>query len=381
MGGLEVGFWLLCAGLLYTYVGYPVLIAVLARLRARPVRREPIAPAASLLIVAHNEERVIAAKLENCLSQDYPSERLEIVMASDGSTDRTEAITAEFARRSVRLIHFERRRGKASVLNELVPSLTGEIVILSDARQRYAPDAVRQLVMNFADPSVGAASGELCLTGKERSPIGQGLETYWSYEKWMRQSESLVNSTVGATGAIYAIRRTLFRPIPTDTLLDDVLIPMGVVRQGYRVVFDSAAIAYDEVSRSRRQEFVRKVRTIAGNFQAFSRESWLLNPFSNPIWLQTVSHKGLRLVAPLWIIALFALNAALVSVSWFYAGAFGAQLAFYLLALAGFLLERRGRANRLATACYVFCVLNATTLVSFYRFVTGTQRAAWERAG
>jgi len=380
MNGLGIVFSFCCAVLVYTYLGYPILIALFARLRPRPVQRAPIVPAASLLIIAHNEERDIAAKVQNCLAQEYPSELLTIVVASDGSTDNTDAITAGFAPDGVQLVRFGHRRGKASVLNELVPSLTGEIVILSDARQRYAPDAVRQLIMNFADPNVGAASGELCLTGGERSSIGGGLTTYWSYEKWMRRSESLVNSTMGATGAIYAIRRILFRPIPPDTLLDDVMIPLAVVRQGYRVVFDSAAVAYDEVSRSPRQEFVRKARTIAGNFQIFSREPWLLDPFSNPIWFQAISHKGLRLVAPLCIIVLFVLNVMLAFSSWGYALVLTGQVGFYLLALAGLLLEKMGRGNRLATACYVFCVLNATTVVSFYRFLTRTQRATWERS-
>jgi poly-beta-1,6-N-acetyl-D-glucosamine synthase len=380
MGGLEAAFWLCGAVVVYTYLGYSILIAGLARARPRPARREPIQPAVSLLIVAQNEERVIGAKLENALAQDYPPDRLEVVVASDGSTDRTEVVANEFAPGGVRLVRFGRRRGKPAVLNEVVPSLRGAIVVLSDARQMYASDAVRQLVMNFADPSVGAASGELRLTGEGESPIGPGLGTYWAYEKWMRRNESLVASTVGATGAIYAIRRTLFRPIPPDTLLDDVLIPMGVVRQGYRVVFDSAAIAYDKVSGSRRQEFLRKVRTIAGNFQAFAREGWMMDPRRNPIWFQTVSHKGLRLMAPVWMIALFWLNAALVPGSSVYATIFGGQVVFYLLALAGFFLEQFGRSNRIATACYVFCLLNVTTVFSFFRFLRAAQPAAWDRA-
>jgi poly-beta-1,6-N-acetyl-D-glucosamine synthase len=377
---LKLGFWLVSVVLLYTYLGYPLLIAALGVLRSRRVTRMPIVPSVSVLVAAYNEERCIAKKVSNCLSLDYPQERLEIVVGSDGSTDGTADTVEAFANDRVRLVRFDARRGKAAILNDLVPSLAGDIVMLSDARQTYAPDAVRELVKNFADPAVGAVSGELHLVDDARSTVGSGLGLYWLYEKWIRRSESAFQSTVGGTGAIYALRKSLFRPIPVDTLLDDVVIPMNVVRQGYRMVFDSHAVAFDHVSRSRHQEFARKVRTIAGNFQLFARTRWILNPFQNPIWFQTISHKGMRLFAPVGMLLLLGLSAALAPGSWFYTSALGAQVAFYVLALAGFVLEKMGRSNRAVSACYVFCLLNATTLVSFYRFVTRSQRAAWERS-
>jgi cellulose synthase/poly-beta-1,6-N-acetylglucosamine synthase-like glycosyltransferase len=377
---MTLAFWLVSGVLLYTYIGYPVLIAALAALWPRKIVRTAVSPRVSLLIAAHNEERFIAAKVKNCLSLEYPCDQLEIVVGSDGSTDATAEMVEACLDDRVRLVRFDVRRGKISLLNDLIPSLAGEIVVLSDARQTYALDAVRELVKNFADPTVGAVGGELHLIDDAHSTVGSGLGLYWLYEKWMRRSESVFQSTVGGTGAIYALRKSLFQPIPADTLLDDVVIPMNVVRQGFRMVFDSRAVAFDEVSRSGRQEFVRKVRTITGNFQLFARSPWILNPIQNPIWFQTVSHKGMRLIAPLGMLSLLGLNVMLAPGSWFYSSVLGAQLAFYLLAMVGFILERAGRGNRAVSACYVFCLLNATTLVSFYRFVTGSQRAAWERS-
>ena len=195
---------------------------------------------------------------------------------------------------------FAVRRGKAAVLNDVVPRASGAIVVLADARQRFEPDTVRALTRPFADPAVGAVSGELILTETLEGPaVGRGVGVYWRYEKLIRKSESRVDSTVGATGAIYAIRRELFEPIPEDTLLDDVLIPLRIVRRGYRVLFEPAARAWDRVAASAGEELARKVRTLAGNFQLFVREPWLLDPRRNRIWLATVSHKGLRLLGPL----------------------------------------------------------------------------------
>lgn len=380
MTPVAVGFWLVSALLLYIYLGYPPLVALWARLRPRRVRCASIFPDVSLLIVAHNEEATLSPKLESCLAQDYPADRLRLLVASDGSTDGTDHVVESFAGRGVHLVTFPSRRGKASVLNDVVPSLPGDIVVLSDARQPYAPDAVRRLVEHFADPTVGAVSGNLNLLGEDGTPVGQGLGLYWRYEKWIRRSESLVHSTAGATGAIYAIRRSLFRPIPADTLLDDVRIPLDVVRQGHRVVFAADAIAYDQVSTSRRQEFVRKVRTITGTFQILARERWLWNPIQNPIWFQTLSHKASRLASPVCLVALLALNVALASRSLLYAATLAGQMAFYLAGLTGFFMERIGRRNRLMTACYVFLVLNLATVVSLYRFVTRPPAATWERS-
>src|SRR6267143_3042833 len=305
-------FWISVILIGYGHVGYPVLMSAWAVLRPRRAHGGGHDPAVSVLVVVHNEAARIEGRIGNLLALDYPKDRLEIVVGSDGSTDDTAARAWSFEKSGVRVLAFHRRRGKTAVLNDLVPRCRGEIVVLADARQQFAADALEALVWPFADPKVGAVGGELILAlNPAATPVGRGIGVYWRLEKSIRLSESLVDSTVGATGAIYAIRRDLFDPIPDDTILDDVLIPMRIARLGYRVVLEPAARAYDRPAAAAREEFVRKVRTIAGNFQMFARERWMLNPLRNRLWLQTVSHKGLRLLGPLLLTTALVTNVLL----------------------------------------------------------------------
>jgi biofilm PGA synthesis N-glycosyltransferase PgaC len=373
-------FWLSLGLLFYIYFGYPTLVAILARIRSRPVNRRPIRPTVSLLIAAHNEECHIQRKLENLLDLEYPRDRLEIVVTSDGSTDRTVEIARGYESRGVKVLAFDRRRGKPSVLNNTLPQCKGEIIVLSDARQLFNRKALIALVENFSDPSIGAVSGELFLTNDHATHVGQGLGFYWWYEKLIRRYESRIDSTVGTTGAMYAIRRNLFEPIPPDTLLDDVLIPMRIVRGGYRVVFESEAVAYDQAAKTGRQEFARKVRTIAGNLQLFTRERWLWNPRANRLWFQAISHKALRILGPPLLAAIFAANLYLIGAGDGYRIAFGGQLLFYAGALAGSFLRGEGVVAKLVSVPYAFCLLNATALVSIIRLLKGTQAVTWEKA-
>ncbi len=374
-------FWA-CAILLgYTYVGYPILIRAWAALRSRPPRRRCVEPTVSLVIVAHNEATRIEERLENLLALDYPPDHLEILLASDGSTDGTEKRARAFQSAGVTVIAFEVRRGKPSVLNDVVPKARGEIVVLADVRQQFEVAALRALVEPFADPQVGAVSGELILTGGEGggTAVAEGIRFYWRYEKFIRRDESRVDSTVGATGAIYAIRRDLFEPIPEDTILDDVLIPLRIARRGYRVLFEPAAQAYDRVAMAAGEELTRKIRTIAGNFQLFARERWLMDPFRNRLWLQTASHKGLRLLSPLFLGATFGANLLLLGQP-FYRWALVGQILFYVAALGGYALRNARMKIPMLMVPYVFCLLNWATVVAFCRFVARRQRVTWERA-
>lgn len=372
--------WFSLGLLAYVYVGYPALMWLRAA-RRRPVRHAPEAtPAVSIVVVAHNEARRVQERLENLLALDYPAARLEIILVSDGSTDDTVARARAYEHRGVIVRDSPQRRGKPSVLNETVPAASGEIVVLADARQRFAPEALRALVRPFADPRVGAVSGELVLTrGAEGTAAGDGVGFYWRYEKLIRQSESRTHSTVGATGAIYAVRRELFTTIPADTLLDDVIIPMNIVRQGYRVLFESGARAYDRVSTTARDEFTRKVRTIAGCFQLFGRHRWLLSPVQNPLWFQTVSHKGARLVTPVFHLTALVANVA-VAAEPGYGYLLGAQTLFYGVALGGFALRNSRRRLPLVGVPFTICLLSWATVVAFARHVSGRQRVTWDRA-
>lgn len=375
----EAIFWACALLLAYTYVGYPVLIRARAALAPRPVRARAGEPTVSLVIVAHNEAARIGARLENALALDYPRDRLEILAVSDGSTDGTAERARAWEPLGVAVLDFEVRRGKPAVLNDVVPKARGGIVVLGDARQRFDRQALRALVAPFADPAVGAVSGELILTNEAGAPVGEGVGVYWRYEKLVRKAESRVDSTIGATGAIYAIRRDLFQPIPADTLLDDVLIPIRIARQGYRVLFEAGARAWDRAAATPGEEFTRKVRTIGGTFQLFARERWVLDPLRNRLWLQAVSHKGLRLLGPLLLAGAFGAALPLLGRP-VYRWALGAQALFYGAALAGHLLRNARRRLPLLGVPYVFCLLNWTTVVAFARFVTGRLRVTWEKA-
>ncbi|MEX0902949.1 MAG: glycosyltransferase family 2 protein [Pseudohongiellaceae bacterium] len=376
----EIIFWAAAILLAYTYAGYPLFIWGRAALGRRPVARADILPAVSVLVIVHNEENCIEDRIQNLLDLDYPRERLEIVIASDASTDNTVPLAQRFQNATVKVIPFSAHRGKPSVLNQLVPVLEGEIAVLMDVRQRVERSALRALVSNFCDPRVGAVSGELILEdGPDSSEVGSGLGAYWRYEKFIRHNESRVDSSVGATGAFYGLRRRLFTSIPSDTLIDDMLIPMLIVKKGYRVLFEPDARAFDRVSATAEAEFVRKVRTIAGNFQLLFRHRWLLNPVSNRLWLQTISHKFFRLLGPLCLGAVFVSNLLLLDQP-FYDVTMALQILFYAASMAGRRIRHSQHGSKLVNVPYAFCLLNWATVMGFSRFIRGQQQITWQKA-
>jgi cellulose synthase/poly-beta-1,6-N-acetylglucosamine synthase-like glycosyltransferase len=360
---MEVLFWCSVGLIAYVYVGYPALLGAwsfavskLSRRGAADDDPRPEAlPGVSVIIAARDEARRLPARIENLLESEYPQDRLQLIVASDGSTDHTPDVLAPYASRLDLLMLPP--RGKAAALNAAVARARYPILVFADARQRFAADAIRQLVRHFSEPSIGAVSGELILdceradpsaAGADRrvgppSTIGDGVGAYWTYEKWLRRHEAVVGSTLGVTGAIYAMRRSLWHPLPEDTILDDVLGPMRIVLQRYRVTFDSSARAYDETARDAGVETRRKVRTLAGNFQLLALEPRLLLPGVNPVWVQFVSHKLGRLLVPYALGTALLTSLWLAPASWMYAAAATGQVAFYGLAAYGALLERRAR--------------------------------------
>jgi len=373
-------FWGALLLLAYTHFGYPLLIAAWARRRRAAVYRDEALPPVSILVVAHDEARRIDARIQNLLALDYPRELLDIMIASDGSTDGTVERARAYEAEGVRVFAFPGRRGKAGVLNELLPQARAEIVTLADARQQFEAEALRALVAPFQDGRVGAVSGELMLLSGNDRRLGQGVGLYWRYEKWIRGNEARADSTVGTTGAIYAIRRRLFEPIPPDTILDDVLVPMRIVRQGYRALFEPRARAHDRISARPGDEFQRKVRTIAGNFQLFARERWLLDPRRNRIWFQTASHKALRLLTPFMMAVVF-LGSLALEPAWLSQIMLAGQAAFYAAALAGHALRDGRRKTPLLTVPYVTSLLAVATIVALGRFLMGGQAVTWQKAG
>jgi cellulose synthase/poly-beta-1,6-N-acetylglucosamine synthase-like glycosyltransferase len=350
---MEYVFWTSVVAVGYVYFGYPLIIAALARLVGLAPKKAPFAPgewpSVSIVVAAHNEAARLPSRVFNLLDLDYPGSR-EIIVVSDGSSDATAAALAPFTG-AVWLIEVP-RGGKPLALNAGVAAARGDILVFADARQRFAQDAIRELVANFSDPRVGGATGELvleCERESDASTVGEGVGLYWRYEKWQRRNESQVRSTLGATGAIYALRRSLWQPLPAETLLDDVLAPMRAVLAGHRVVFDDRAIAYDRAAADAAVESRRKTRTLAGNYQILAQEPRLLLPVANPVWFQYLSHKVGRLLVPWALVALAVSSAALAGRSWAYTIAFVLQLAFYGMAAAGACLEwsERRRTTRL----------------------------------
>lgn len=341
-----------------------------------PVRRGECIPAISIVMVVRNEEQGLQKKLENLLSLDYPADRCQIVVVSDGSTDGSESILRSYARNQrVHAVMNSLPAGKAAGLNDALVWAHGEIVVFTDARQKIEPGAVKLLMQNFADPEIGCVSGELMLGDPDSGEAARGTGLYWKLEKMMREWESDSGSVVGATGALYAARRELVAEVPAGTILDDVFIPMHVVRQGKRVVFDGRAKAWDVPNLGMEREFGRKVRTLSGNYQLVRLAPWLLGG-TNPIRFEFISHKLMRLVAP------FALAAALVSsmflTSPLYRAALIAQVSFYGLGIIGMIPGKKGPLTRAADAAFTFLMLNTAAALAFANFVT-RRKEVWVR--
>ncbi|MGA9355689.1 MAG: glycosyltransferase family 2 protein [Terriglobales bacterium] len=370
-------FWASAIVIAYAYVGYPLWLLLRSWWSPRPVMRGTATPVVSAVMVARNEEAAVTAKLRNLLALDYPPERLEVVVVSDGSSDGTGSLLTAFAGNDarVRTLLKAESRGKAAGLNDAIGMAHGEVLLFTDVRQPIEPQALRLLIENFADPEVGAASGELMLGDPARGETGKGMGLYWRMEKKIRELESASGSVAGATGAIYCARRELLEPLPEGTILDDVLLPMQVVRRGSRVIFDPRARAWDSPDLGQSREFSRKVRTLSGNYQLLQLAPWLLGA-SNAIRFEFFSHKLVRLMVPLALLALLAASIFLTAP--FYRAVLFAQLAFYALSLIAIGGVKTGPLGRIADPARTFVVLNSAAVVAFVNFVTG-RKAVWVR--
>ena len=376
---LEILLWFSIVIIIYTYFGYPVFLNLVSKCIKNTVNKENIYPKVSIVIAAHNEEKFIEQRISNCLTLNYPKRNIEIIVVSDGSTDRTNEIVSSFVEKRVKLIQYPVRMGKAFALNKAVVNVRGEIIVFTDARQFFDNKAVKELIVNFNDEKVGAVSGELHLIDGNKSTVGHGVGVYWKYEKFIRKHESLIHSSIGATGAIYAIRRKLFQPLPQNTILDDFIIPMRIVQQGYRVIFESKAKAYDQVFDKAAQEFTRKVRTLAGNFQAFIMIPDLFNPFRTKVALQLFSHKLLRLVVPYLMILVFCINSSLLEQP-LYKFTFMLQILFLSSALLGLFNQNTKYNLKIFNLCYTFSLLNFAAVVGCWKFFKDSKSITWKKA-
>jgi cellulose synthase/poly-beta-1,6-N-acetylglucosamine synthase-like glycosyltransferase len=377
---LEVILILSALAIVYTYVGYPLLLGVFARWRRAPAAYAPAKPFVSLVIAAYNEQETIGAKVENSLALDYPADRFEIVVASDGSTDATADIVRRYASRGVRLSESPVRAGKTAAINRAMALTKGEIVVFSDANNLYDEGTLRAVVAPFSDPTVGAACGNKHIAHGD-GPLGESEGTYWKYEGWIKRQETRLGSTVAVLGEVLAIRRELFEPAPENVINDDHYIALRILKRGYRVVYAPDAISRERVSATAEDEIARRTRMVAGLYQTLVRPRQLF-PWKRPVvcW-QLVSHKFMRPLVPLWMIATLAANVALVlqtgSALWI--ALLIGQIAFYTVAVIG--LSRKAD-DRLSRALYVPTFLvssNLAALLGLYRYSTGQQSPLWTR--
>ncbi len=372
-------FWISLATLAYVYAGFSLLVIFMAHRHRRQVRKAPCTPTLSLIIPAWNEERTIAQRLNNALALDYPREFLEIIVASDGSNDGTEAVVEKYAP-EVRLLRLP-RRGKISALKAAVARATGEILVFSDANSMYQAQALRKLCRNFADPEVGGVCGnQIYRKNSSADTASAGEHLYWSFDKWLKQKESLTGSIVSAHGAIYAIRRELYRPPAGAAVTDDFVISTEVIARGYRLVFEHEAVAYEEPVPAAGREFKRKVRIMNRGWRAVMLQKRLLNPWRYGFYaLELFSHKILRRLVPCFLLILLVASLLLQSQHSFYYGAVAAQIAFYSLAAAGFLLRQRRLGN--AKVFYIpffYCLANLAALTALFKLAAGKRIESWQ---
>ena len=352
-------FWISLAIVAYSYVGYPLVLWLLAKLRPKSIAKAPLEPSISVVIAAHNEADKLAAKIENLRQVEYPQEKIEIIISSDGSTDGTNEFLSHAP--GIRAVVSELHQGKASAINRALDLCTGEIVVFTDARQSIEPSAFRKLLRNFSDPNVGSVSGELELPN---ASDGSGVGLYWRVEKVIRKLESATGSVMGVTGAFYATRRSLVAKMPPGLILDDVFSPLQVMEAGKRVVFEGEAIAWDQPTFSHSIEFRRKVRTLMGNYELLEYFPRLVLPIGS-MGFRFFSHKLLRLVVP-WLLIIAYISSAALSPAPFYLSLFVLQTVFYI---AGGIAIGTRTNNKLLKVPGTLCLLNAAALVALISFL------------
>jgi biofilm PGA synthesis N-glycosyltransferase PgaC len=361
-------FLLSSAFLGYVVVGYPLLLCFLASYFPKPIRKGNVEPAVAVVIPVRNGAQYIRRKLESVLRLDYPREKLEILVVSDGSTDETDVLIGQFASRGIRLLHVP-HGGKPAALNAGIPLTHNEIILLTDIRQELKEDSLRRLLTCFADPAVGVVSGELVIRqGDSRAEANIGL--YWRFETWMRNRLSDLDSTLGATGPFYAIRRELVTPIPPDTLLDDVYLPLAAFFRGYRLVVEPAAKAYDDPT-SLATEFRRKVRTLAGNYQMMRLYPALLTP-RNRMWIHYLCYKLGRLLLPYALLAV-AITGFWLPAGWMVLLALAIQAVVYGLAAIDIWVPETAFLKRLSSPARTFVVMMIAAVFAVSVFFVSPQ--------
>jgi cellulose synthase/poly-beta-1,6-N-acetylglucosamine synthase-like glycosyltransferase len=374
---IEVIFWLILFLIFYTYAGYSLFILLLSLFINRPIKKKEVYPRVTFLITAYNEEHSIAAKLKNTLHLDYPGEKLEVIVASDGSTDSTDTVVKQFHDQGVILNRVEGRVGKTETQNQTVAKATGDIIIFSDATTSYKEDAIRKIVRNYADPQVGAVSGRYEYINPTGAAVGLGTVLFWKYENLIKRLQTRIQTITGCCGCIYSVRRDLYEPLPRD-IISDLVEPLKILEKGFRISFEPEAVAYEETTETSKEEFGMRVRVISRGMNGLWYMRNLFNPFKYGfISFQLFSHKVLRWMIPFMLPLLLMSNFLLVG-KLFYNLCFIIQVLFYLGAGAGYLLDRSGKKAKLLALPLYYCVVNAASITAFFRTVTGKKSIVWE---
>ncbi len=365
---LEIIFFFFVFIILYVYFGYPLIILMIAAINKKTVQKnEEFKPTVSLIIAAYNEQDIIEEKLNNSLLLDYPKDKFEIVVFSDASTDRTDEIVEQYQDKGIVFIQLSERRGKTAGQNLAVDYANGEIIIFSDANALYREEAIRKIVRNFSDRSVGCVCGELVYYSEDKTLIGDAENVYWDYEKFIKRQENRAASILGANGSIYAVRKDLFVPLPDD-IISDFIEPFKIIEQGYRVVYESEALSFEQSTTNFHEEYHRKRRIINRSFYSLLHYKTFLNPIKYPLLsFQLISHKLLRWLIPIYLPIIFIVNLFLLK-SLFFQITFGLQIIFYATAILGYLLEKKNWHNILFYTPFYYCLVNVASLQAIVEY-------------
>ncbi|MGH8522696.1 MAG: glycosyltransferase family 2 protein [Gammaproteobacteria bacterium] len=367
-------FWLSALVIGYTYLGYPILLWILARVKPRPVVAADITPTVSVIVAAYNEEGLIAGKISGLLAQDYPPTQMEIIVASDGSTDATDAVVTAHA--GVKLVRVEGRQGKSAAQNAAVEVAHGEILVFTDATTVIANDGIRKLVRSFGDSTVGCVGTKLTYVSKGGSATGAGGSSYWNYERWIKTMESTVNSLIGVSGCFYGVRKGLYEKIPPN-LISDFTIALVTYEKGFRVVYEEGAQSFEETLEDSDSELSMRVRVAVRTYAALWAKRHLLNPFRYGLFaFQLISHKVLRYAVSAFLVTLFLANIALMGRPT-YQATFLLQAGFYLGALAGYRSQRQGSRRGFLDKPYYFALANLAAVIALFRFLCGDHMVTW----
>jgi cellulose synthase/poly-beta-1,6-N-acetylglucosamine synthase-like glycosyltransferase len=386
---MEVLFWISLFIVFYTYIGYGMLLFLLVKCRQAIKGKRRIdenisqLPTLTLIVAAFNEEDFIEAKIENSLALNYPSEKLEYIFVTDGSSDQTPQIISRYPK--INLLHAAERRGKINAMHRAMNEVKTEVVVFTDANTILNKDALRLIARHYADKKVGAVSGEKRVMVSKVSDATAGEGFYWKYESTLKKWDAELYSVIGAAGELFSIRTHLYKPVQTDTILDDFMVSLAVVDKGYRIAYEPEAYAQEEPSANTKEELKRKIRIAAGGMQSIKRLPHLFNPFRHPVLsFQFISHRVLRwTITPFLMILAYCFNLALAYQygQSIYTALLFLQTAFYAAAFVGWQLEARSIRIKLLFVPYYFCFMNYAVLAGIKRFAANKQSASWEKAG